>query len=72
MNPPLSPNEMDSELLDDNENEELNPSRRLKGMRVSPYTENETHYQNAKRKVDLELNENIVRPDITKEYKKNV
>ena len=68
MNPPLSPSEMDTELLDDNENEELNPNKRLSGMRVSPYTENETHYQNAKRIVDLELNENIVRHDSTREY----
>ena len=31
------------------ENEELNPRKRLSGMRVSPYTDNETQYQNNKR-----------------------
>ena len=65
MDPPLSPDEMDTELLDDdnNENEELDPRRKLKGMRVSPYTDNEIHYQNVKKQGDLELNENILRPD---------
>ena len=29
MDPPLSPSEMDSELLDDNENEELNPNKKF-------------------------------------------
>ena len=71
MDPPLSPDEMDTELLDDIENEELDPRRKLKGMRVSPYTDNEIHYQNTKKKVDLDLNENIVRPDKTREYKKS-
>ena len=73
MDPPLSPDEMDTELLDDdnNENEELDPRRKLKGMRVSPYTDNEIHYQNIKKTVDLDLNENIVRPDKTREYKKS-
>ncbi len=63
---PLTPDEMESELLDDNENEELDPRRRLKGMRVSPYTDNELHYQNMKRTVDLDLNKNIERPDTTR------
>ena len=63
---PLTPDEMESELLDDNENEELDPRRRLKGMRVSPYTDNELHYQNMKRTVDLDLNKNIERPDKTR------
>jgi hypothetical protein len=49
MNPPLEPNEMETELLDDRENTELDPNKRLQGMRVSPYTDNETHYQNIKR-----------------------
>ena len=71
MNPPLSPNEMDTELLDDIENDELDPNKKLSGMRVSPYTDNEIHYQNTKKMVDLELNENIVRPDTKRQYKKS-
>ena len=71
MNPPMTPNEMESELLDDIDNQELDPRRKLKGMRVSPYTDNEIHYQNIKKTVDLDLNENIVRPDKTREYKKS-
>ena len=71
MNPPMSPNEMESELLDDIDNQELDPRKKLKGMRVSPYTDNEIHYQNIKKTVDLDLNENIVRPDKTREYKKS-
>ena len=71
MNAPLSPDEMESELLDNIDNEELDPRRRLKGMRVSPYTDNETHYQNTKKIVDLELNDNIVRSDTIREYKKS-
>ena len=60
---PLTPQEMETELLEDNENEEQDPHRKLQGMRVSPYTDNEVQYQNTKRRVDLELNDNIVRPD---------
>ena len=71
MNAPLSPDEMESELLDNIDNEELDPRRRLKGMRVSPYTDNETHYQNTKKIVDLELNDNIVRSDTIREYRKS-
>ena len=63
-------NETQSQL-DNIDNEELDPRRRLKGMRVSPYTDNETHYQNTKKIVDLELNDNIVRSDTIREYKKS-
>ena len=70
MNPPLEPDEMETELLDDRENPELDPNKRLQGMRVSPYTDNETHYQNNKRVVDLELNNNIVRADMMRNIKR--
>ena len=70
MNPPLEPDEMETELLDDRVNEELNPRKRLQGMRVSPYTDNETQYQNNKRVVDLELNNNIVRADMMRNIKR--
>ena len=66
LNPPLSPQEMDTELLDDNENNEnnenneLNPYHKLKGMRVSPYIDNELHYQNINRQ--LKFNQNIMNP----------
>ena len=72
MNPPMTPNEMESELLDDDiDNKELDSRRKLKGMNISPYTDNEIHYQDTKKVVDLELNDNIVRPDKTREYKKS-
>ena len=35
-NSPLEPDEMETELLDDKPNNELDPRRRLEGMRVSP------------------------------------
>ena len=70
MNSPLEPDEMETELLDDRTNEELNPNKRLQGMRVSPYTDNETQYQNNKRVVDLELNNNIVRADMMRNIKR--
>jgi len=70
MDPPLEPDEMETELLDDRTNEELNPNKRLQGMRVSPYTDNETQYQNNKRVVDLELNNNIVRADMMRNIKR--
>ena len=70
MNTPLEPDEMETELLDDRVNEELNPNKRLQGMRVSPYTDNETQYQNNKRVVDLELNNNIVRADMMRNIKR--
>ena len=63
LNPPLSPQEMDKELLDNNENNEnneFNPYLKLKGMRVSPYTDNQLHYQNVNRQ--LKLNKNIMNP----------
>jgi hypothetical protein len=64
--PPLTPDEMETELLDDRSNPEIDPNKRLKGMRVSPYTDNENQYQNNKKVVDLNLNNNIVRPDTTR------
>ena len=70
MNSPLEPDEMETELLDDRVNEELDPNKRLQGMRVSPYTDNETQYQNNKRVVDLELNNNIVRADMMRNIKR--
>jgi len=60
---PLTPDEMESELLDDTRYDDADPRMRLRGMRVSPYTDNEIQYQNTKRTVDLDLNENIERPD---------
>ena len=63
---PLTPDEMETELLDDRPNTELDPNKRLKGMRVSPYTDDENQYQDTKRTVDLNLNNNIVRPDTTR------
>ena len=71
MNPPMTPDEMETELLDDNENIELNPRKRLSGMRVSPYTNNEIQYQNNKRVVDLEFNNNIIRADMMKNIKRD-
>ena len=70
MNSPLEPGEMETELLDDRKNEELDPRKRLQGMRVSPYTDNETQYQNNKRVVDLEFNNNIVRADMMRNIKR--
>tara|TARA_A100001015_G_scaffold314166_1_gene423025 strand:- start:3368 stop:3898 length:531 start_codon:yes stop_codon:yes gene_type:complete len=70
MNPPLEPDEMETELLDDRTNEELDPRKRLSGMRVSPYTDNETQYQNNKRVVDLDFNNNIVRADMMRNIKR--
>ena len=60
---PLTPQEMETELLDDRQNPEQDPSRKLSGMNVSPYTDGEIQYQNTLRKVDLDFNENIVRRD---------
>ena len=65
MDPPLEPDEMETELLDDRENTELDPNKR-----VSPYTDNETQYQNNKRVVDLEFNNNIVRADMMRNIKR--
>jgi hypothetical protein len=67
---PLTPDEMETELLDDRSNNELDPRRRLKGMRVSPYTDDEIQYQDTSNKVDLELNDNIVRPSTTRNIRK--
>jgi len=67
---PLSPDEMETELLDDRTNNELDPMRRLQGMRVSPYTDNEIQYQDTSKKVDLDFNNNIVRADLVKNIKR--
>ena len=68
---PLEPDEMETELLDDKSNSELDPRRRLEGMRVSPYTDNETQYQDTSRRVDLEFNHNIVRADMMRNIKRD-
>ena len=70
MNPPLEPDEMETELLDDRGNDELDPRKRLNGMRVSPYTDNETQYQNTTRKGDSDFNNNIVRADMMRNIKR--
>ena len=70
LDPPLSPNEMETELLDDKPNNELDPRRKLQGMRVSPYTDDEIHYQDTSRRVDLEFNNNIVRADMMRNIKR--
>ena len=64
--PPLTPDEMETELLDDRENPELDPNRRLRGMRVSPYSEDENQYQDTKKTLDSNFNNNIVRSDNTR------
>jgi hypothetical protein len=70
LDPPLSPNEMETELLDDKPNNELDPRRKLQGMRVSPYTDDEIQYQDTSRRVDLEFNNNIVRADMMRNIKR--
>ena len=70
LNAPLEPDEMETELLDDKSNNELDPRRKLDGMRVSPYTDNETQYQDTSRRVDLEFNNNIVRADMMRNIKR--
>ena len=71
LNSPLEPDEMETELLDDKPNSELDPRRRLEGMRVSPYTDNEVQYQDTSRRVDLEFNHNIVRADMMRNIKRD-
>ena len=66
--PPMTPDEMETELLEGRENIELDPNRRLNGMRVSPYTDNELQYQDTKKRADLEFNENIMRPRKRQSY----
>jgi len=70
LNVPLESDEMETELLDDKPNYELDPRRRLDGMRVSPYTDNETQYQDTSKRVDLEFNNNIVRADMMRNIKR--
>ena len=70
LNAPLEPDEMETELLDDKPNNELDPRRRLDGMRVSPYTDNEVQYQDTSKRVDLEFNNNIVRADMMRNIKR--
>ena len=71
MDPPMTPDEMETELLDERSNNELDPRRRLRGMRVSPYTDNETEYQNTTKKGDLDFNNNIVRADMMRNIKRD-
>ena len=61
--PPMTPDEMETELLEDRDNLELDPTRRLHGMRVSPYTDNELQYQDTRKKVNYDFNDNIMRSD---------
>ena len=68
--PPMSPDEMETELLDDRQNIELDPRRRLDGMSVSPYTDNEVQYQDTSKKVDLDFNDNIARADMMRNIKR--
>jgi len=70
MNSPLEPDEMETELLDDRQNNELDPRKRLSGMSVGPYTDNETQYQNNKKVVDLDFNNNIVRSEMMRNIKR--
>jgi hypothetical protein len=70
LNAPLEPGEMETELLDERPNNELDPRRRLDGMRVSPYTDNEVQYQDTSRRVDLDFNNNIVRADMMRNIKR--
>tara|TARA_B110000977_G_scaffold111259_1_gene144370 strand:+ start:693 stop:1208 length:516 start_codon:yes stop_codon:yes gene_type:complete len=69
LDPPLTPDEMETELLED-QAQDSEPRRRLKGMRVSPYTDDEVQYQDTSRRVDLEFNENIARPSTTRNIRK--
>jgi len=68
--PPMSPDEMETELLDDRQNIELDPRRRLDGMSVSPYTDNEVQYQDTSKKVELDFNDNIARADMMRNIKR--
>jgi hypothetical protein len=61
---------METELLDDRQNNELDPRKRLSGMSVGPYTDNETQYQNNKKVVDLDFNNNIVRSEMMRNIKR--
>ena len=70
MDPPLLPDEMETELLDDRHNDDLDPRRKLKGMKVSPYTDNEIQYQDTSKRVDLDFNNNIVRADMMRNIKR--
>jgi len=62
---PLSPNEMDKELLKDNEktvfNKQNDPELKLRNMGISPYTDNNTEYESLER--NQYSNENIVTID---------
>jgi len=54
---PLSPNEMDKELLNDDLDDKLN--LKLKNMNVGPYTDNDLEYQGID-KQDYMINNNVV------------
>ena len=54
---PLSPQEMDTELLD---TDIPAPQKKLAGMRVSPYTDNEQEYQGLYRRKRYGSNDNSV------------
>ena len=63
---PLSPNDMDRELLNDNEktvfNKQTDPELRLKNMKVSPYINFNNDYQNVENYQNYR-NENIMTPE---------
>jgi len=63
---PLSPNEMDKELLKESDktifNQGIQPELKLKNMGISPYTDNDTEYQSVYGN-DNRLNENNVTPE---------
>ena len=63
---PLSPNEMEKELLKESDktiyNQGIQPELKLKNMGISPYTDNDTEYQSVSG-IDNSLNENNVTPD---------
>lgn len=61
---PLSPSEMDKELLKDSDktifNQSIQPELKLKNMGISPYTDNDTEYQSVYGIDYNSLNENTV------------
>jgi hypothetical protein len=57
LNVPLSPNEMDKELLNDDLDDKIN--LKLKNMNVGPYTDNDLEYQGID-KQDYMVNDNVV------------
>ena len=67
---PLTQDEMETELLD-NKSIDSYTKRKLRGMKVSPYMNEEIQFQNIKKNEYSNFNENIVRPDINQKTIKN-